>query len=79
MELPYFPGINKKIKYNEKFFFIACQNDLSTTGRKKLPHIIEKRLRTFDYPLPDLKDLKFNCENIIQEILIKHLIKKIKI
>ena len=23
------PGINKKIKYNEKFFFIACQNDLS--------------------------------------------------
>ena len=50
------PGISKKIKYNKKFFFIAFQNDLSTTGRKKLPHIIEKRLRTFDYPMPDLKE-----------------------
>ena len=65
------PGINKKIKYNEKFFFIACQNDLSTTGRKKLPYIIEKRLRTFDYPLPDLKDLIFNCDSIIQENIDK--------
>ena len=72
------PGINKKIKFNEKFFFISCQNDLSTTGRKKLPHIIEKRLRTFDYPLPDLKDLKFNCESIIQENIEKKVDKKDK-
>ena len=61
------PGISKKIKYNKKFFFIACQNDLSTTGRKKLPHIIEKRLRIFDYPMPDLNELIKNCENIIKE------------
>ena len=65
------PGINKKINYNKNFFFIACQNDLTTIGRKKLPHIIEKRLRTFDYPLPDLEDLKSNCENIIQENMKK--------
>ena len=61
------PGISKKIKYNKNFFFIACQNDLSTTGRKKLPHIIEKRLRTFDYPMPDLNELIKNCESIIKE------------
>ena len=72
------PGINKKIKYNKNFFFISCQNDLSTTGRKKLPHIIEKRLRTFDYPLPDLKDLIFNCENIIKEKLDKNDVKEEK-
>jgi len=29
------PGTGSKINYNENFFFIACQNDLSTTGRKK--------------------------------------------
>ena len=65
------PGISKKIKYNKKFFFIACQNDLSTTGRKKLPHIIEKRLRTFDYPKPDLKELINNCDSIIKENEVK--------
>ena len=52
------PGIGSKIKYNKNFFFIACQNDLSTTGRKKLPHVIEKRFRVFEYPFPDLEDLK---------------------
>ena len=61
------PGIGSKIKYNKNFFFIACQNDLSTTGRKKLPHIIEKRLRTFEYPSPGLEDLKKSCQDIIKE------------
>jgi len=61
------PGIGSKINYNKKFFFIACQNDLSTTGRKKLPHIIEKRLRMFEYPSPELEDLKRSCEDIIKE------------
>ena len=63
------PGIGSKIKYDKNFFFIACQNDLSTTGRKKLPGIIEKRLRTFEYPLPDLEDLQKSCQDIIKENL----------
>ena len=63
------PGIGSKIKYDKNFFFIACQNDLSTTGRKKLPDIIEKRLRTFEYPLPDLEDLQKSCQDIIKENL----------
>ena len=61
------PGIGSKIKYNKNFFFIACQNDLSTTGRKKLPHVIEKRFRVFEYPFPDLEDLKKSCQDIIKE------------
>ena len=61
------PGIGSKIKYNKNFFFIACQNDLSTIGRKQLSHIIEKRLSTFEYPLPDLEDLKKSCQDIIKE------------
>lgn len=65
------PGINSTIKYDKNFFFIACQNDLSTTGRKRLPYIIEKRLRIFDYPSPDLEDLKSNCKDIINETLEK--------
>ena len=67
------PGIGIKITYNKKFFFIACQNDLSTAGRKKLPHIIEKRLRIFDYPLPSLKDLMISCKDIINENKIEEV------
>ena len=64
------PGISKTITFKKNFFFIACQNDLSTTGRKRLPHVIEKRLRIIDYPLPDLNDLKTSCEDIIKENII---------
>ena len=66
------PGINEKIEYKKNFFFIACQNNLSTTGRKRLTHIIEKRLRIIiDYPLPDLNDLKTSCQDIIKENIIE--------
>ena len=37
------PGIGSKINYNKNFFFIACQNDLSTTGRKNY-HILLKNI-----------------------------------
>ena len=36
------PGINSKINYNKNFFFIACQNDLSTTGRKNYLILLKK-------------------------------------
>ena len=50
------PYTGKKIKRKNSFFFIACQNDLSTSRRRKLPEIIQKRLRTFEYPSPMIKD-----------------------
>jgi len=50
------PYTGKKIKRKNAFFFIACQNDLSTSRRRKLPEIIQKRLRTFEYPSPMIKD-----------------------
>ena len=59
------PDTGKKIKRNNSFFFIACQNDLSTSGRKRLPNIIQKRLRTFEYPSPEIKDLQNSIEDKI--------------
>ena len=58
------PDTGKKIKRNNSFFFIACQNDLSTSGRRKLPPIIQKRLRTFEYPSPMIKDLQSSIEEM---------------
>lgn len=31
----YFPGIEKKLKINKNFIFIACQNKVGTLGRNK--------------------------------------------
>lgn len=56
----------KKIERKKSFFFIACQNDLSTAGRKKLPQIIQKRLRTFEYPSPMIKDLQKSIKEMIR-------------
>lgn len=60
------PESGKKIKRKNSFFFIACQNDLSTAGRKKLQEIIQKRLRTFEYPSHMIKDLQSSIEEIIR-------------
>ena len=58
------PDTGKKIKKKNSFFFIACQNDVSTSGRRKLPKIIQKRLRNFEYPLPMIKDLQNSIEEM---------------
>ena len=60
------PDTGKKIKRKNSFFFIACQNDLSTSGRKKLPEVIQKRLRIFEYPSPVIKDLQNSIEEMIR-------------
>ena len=65
------PDTGKKIERKKSFFFIACQNDLSTSGRKKLPEIIQKRLRTFEYPSPMIKDLQNSIEEMIKFEKIK--------
>jgi len=41
----YIPGIKKKIQINQKFFFISCQNDFTTTGRNSLPKLLAKKLK----------------------------------
>ena len=58
------PDTGKKIKRKKTFFFIACQNDLSTSGRRRLPDIIQKRLRVFEYPCPKIKDLQSCIEEM---------------
>ena len=57
------PGIGNSIKYNPDFFFIACQNDISTSARKKLPINIEKRLKLFKYPILMKKIFKLVVRN----------------
>ena len=58
------PGLGETFEYNKNFFFIACQNDIQTRGRRKLPEIIKKRLRIFEYPSPNEEDIKRSCEEI---------------
>ena len=65
------PDTGKKIERKKSFFFIACQNDLSTSGRKKLPEIIQKRIRTFEYPTPMIKDLRNSIEEMTKFEKIK--------
>ena len=65
------PDTGKKIERKKSFFFIACQNDLSTSGRRKLPDIIQKRLRIFEYPSPMIKDLQSSIEEMIRFEKIK--------
>ena len=62
----YVPDTGERKKRKNSFFFIACQNDLSTSGRRKLPDIIQKRLRIFEYPTPNVKDLKNSIEEMIK-------------
>jgi len=59
------PGISESVDYNKNFFFIACQNDLSTAARKRHPETIAKRIRLFEYPMPEAADIKASCEEII--------------
>ena len=58
----YIPGIKKKI--NHKFFFIACQNDFTTTGRNSLPKLLAKKLKCIEYPEPTLQDIQKICSSI---------------
>ena len=68
----YIPGINKKIKINQKYFFIACQNDFTTTGRNSLPKLLAKKLKCIPYPEPSIKDLQKICSNINLELYPKY-------
>ena len=67
----YIPGIEKKIKINKNFIFIACQNKVGTLGRNKLPDLIESSLREFTYPSHIKKtseEIKKKIENDVENI-----------
>ena len=68
----YIPGIQKKIQINQKFFFIACQNDFSTTGRNSLPKLLAKKLKCISYPDPPLEDIQKICSQINKELYDKN-------
>lgn len=58
------PDTGKKIKRKNSFFFVACQNDLSTSGRRKIPIYNSEKLRTFEYPSSIIKDLQSSIEEM---------------
>ena len=62
------PGIQKKIQFNQKFFFIACQNDFTTTGRNSLPKLLAKKLKCIPYPEPPMEDIESICASINLEL-----------
>ena len=64
----YIPGIKKKIQINQKFFFISCQNDFTTTGRNSLPKLLAKKLKFITYPEPPIEDIQKICRSINLEL-----------
>ena len=68
----FIPGIKKKIKISQKFFFIACQNDFTTAGRNSLPKLLAKKLKCIPYPEPPIEDIKKICSNINLELYTKY-------
>ena len=64
----YFPGITEPIKIRSSFFFIACQNDLSTIGRNMIPNTIASKFRYIPYPKQTEKDSTDICKEIKNKI-----------
>ena len=60
----FIPGIKDKIQINQKFFFISCQNDFTTTGRNSLPKLLAKKLKCISYPEPPKEDIENICKSI---------------
>ena len=67
----YIPNINEKIKFDNKFYFIVCQNEIGTEGRNILPYTIQKRLKILKYPNPEDDDILKICKDIKNIIYIK--------
>ena len=67
----YIPNINEKIKIDNKFYFIVCQNETGTEGRNILPYTIQKRLKILKYPNPEDDDILKICKDIKNIIYTK--------
>ena len=67
----YIPNINEKIKIDNKFYFIVCQNEAGTEGRNILPYTIQKRLKILKYPNTDEDDILKICKDIKNIIYTK--------
>jgi len=57
----YIPGMENPIKINKGFWFIACQNELETKGRNKVPESILHKLKEIYYPEPKIEDIEQIC------------------
>ena len=64
----FIPGVKKKIQIHQKFFFICCQNDFTTTGRNSLPKLLLKKLKCIPYPEPPTEDIQNICSSINLEL-----------
>ena len=73
------PGLGENPNYNKGFFFIACQNDIQTKGRRLLPEIISKRLISFEYPEPNQSDIQASCLDIAKYELFKDSEEELKV
>ena len=62
------PGIEGPIIFNDKFFFIICQNESITLGRNLMPKELDNRLRTIFYPPANKNDIQEICKNINKDI-----------
>ena len=63
------PGIEDKILINPNFFFIICQNDQSTFGRKYLPDQIKVKLKVINYPDRIEKEIENICRTMYAKLI----------
>ena len=64
----YISGVDEPIKVHPNFFLIACQNELGTIGRNKVPSPVASRFRYFDYPKQDIDDISLICVDIANSL-----------
>ena len=55
------PGIEGNVSINPDFFFIICQNDKSSFGRKDLPDKIKVKIKVIEYPKRVTEEIKNIC------------------
>ena len=58
------PGIDGFTSIDPNFFFIICQNDACTFGRKELPDKIKMKLRKITYPELSKVEIESICSSI---------------
>ena len=63
------PGIEGNIKIDPDFFFIICQNDKSTFGRKDLPEKIKIKVKVINYPEKIKSEIEAICLSMYSSLL----------
>ena len=63
------PGIEGNVSINSDFFFIICQNDKSSFGRKDLPDKIKVKIKVINYPERITEEIEKICLSMYYKIL----------